>query len=77
LLVSATNAPLRVPGSDGLVHLEYDLLVTNAFAAPATLTSIEVMTTDGRELLRLSGEALAAVTEPLLKTAEAKPTGSP
>src|SRR5262245_31694370 len=24
LLVSAINTPLRVPGSDGLVHLEYD-----------------------------------------------------
>jgi hypothetical protein len=25
LLVSATNAPLRVLGSDGMEHLEYDL----------------------------------------------------
>src|SRR5919108_2640565 len=39
LLVSATNASLHVPGSDGLVHLEYYLLVTNVFVAPATLTS--------------------------------------
>ena len=43
ILVSATNAPLRVPGSDGLEHLEYDLVVTNAFASPVTLTAVEVM----------------------------------
>ena len=40
IVVSATNDPLRVSGSDGLDHLEYDLLVTNGFAAPVTLTSI-------------------------------------
>ena len=28
LVVSATNAPLRVLGSDGLMHLEYDLLIS-------------------------------------------------
>ena len=67
LVVSATNAPLSVPGSDGLTHVEYDLLVMNAFTAPATLTSIEVTTPDGRKLLELSGDALAAVTEPLLE----------
>ena len=42
IVVSATNDPLRVSGSDGLDHLEYDLLVTNGFAAPVTLTSIAV-----------------------------------
>jgi hypothetical protein len=73
LVVAATNAPLRVPGSDGLLHLEYDLLVTNVFVAPATLTSIEVTTPDGRRLLQLSGDALAAVTEPLLGTAATTP----
>src|SRR5215216_5767153 len=31
LLVSATNAPLRVLGSDGMEHLEYDLIISNAF----------------------------------------------
>ena len=29
LLVAAIGAPLRVPGSDGMTHLEYDLLVAN------------------------------------------------
>ena len=57
LLVSATNAPLRVLGSDGMEHLEYDLLITNVFTAPLALTSIEVTGPDGRVLLRLAGDA--------------------
>jgi hypothetical protein len=60
LLVSATNAPLRVFGSDGLEHLEYDLILTNVFAAPVTLTVVEVVAPDGQALLRLEGDALAA-----------------
>jgi hypothetical protein len=66
LVVSATNDPLRVCGSDGVDHLEYDLLVTNGFGAPVTLTSIAVSAPDGETLLRLDGEALAAVTQFLL-----------
>ncbi len=68
LLVSATNAPLRVLGSDGQEHLEYDLIITNVFTAPVTLTTVEVIAPDGRALLRLEGDALAAVTQPLLFT---------
>ena len=66
IVVSATNDPLRVSGSDGLDHLEYDLLVTNGFAAPVTLTAIAVTTPDGETLLRLAGDALATATQPLL-----------
>ncbi|MFN8677267.1 MAG: M23 family metallopeptidase [Thermomicrobiales bacterium] len=66
IVVSATNDPLRVAGSDGLDHLEYDLLVTNAFAAPVTLTSIAVTAPDGETLLSLDADALAAVTQRLL-----------
>jgi hypothetical protein len=55
LLVEATNRPLRVPGSDGLQHLEYDLIVSNVFTAPVTLTSLEVRSESGRTLLRLAG----------------------
>jgi murein DD-endopeptidase MepM/ murein hydrolase activator NlpD len=62
LLVASTNAPLRVLGSDGLQHLEYDLIFTNVFTAPVTLASIEVTGPDGSELLRLDGDALAAST---------------
>jgi Peptidase family M23 len=65
LLASATNAPLGVLGSDGMEHLEYDLLITNVFAAPVTLTAIEVTAPDGRVLLRLDGDTLLAVTQPV------------
>ena len=66
IVVSATNDPLRVSGSDGVDHLEYDLLVTNGFAAPVTLTSIAVTAPDGETLLRLEGDALVTATQPLL-----------
>jgi hypothetical protein len=66
IVVSTTNDPLRAPGSDGADHLEYDLLVTNAFTAPVTLSSVEVLAPDGERLLRLAGEDLVAATQPLL-----------
>lgn len=66
IVVVATNDPLRVPGSDGSDHLEYDLIVTNAFVAPVTLTAIEVIAPDGETVLRLDGDALVTVTQPLL-----------
>src|SRR5215213_6890063 len=66
IIVSATNDPLRVSGSDGLDHLEYDLLVTNGFAAPVTLAAIAVTAPDGETLLRLDGDALVTATQPLL-----------
>jgi hypothetical protein len=65
LLVSATNAPLRVLGSDGMEHLEYDLIITNVFTASVTLVSVDVVAEDGRQLLRLDGDALAAATQPV------------
>jgi hypothetical protein len=58
LLVSSTNAPLRVVGSDGREHLEYDLLLTNVFPAPVTLTAIDVLGPDGVSLLHLEGASL-------------------
>jgi hypothetical protein len=65
ILVAATNAPLRVRGSDGLDHLEYDLVVTNTFPVPVTLTVVDVLGADDRSLLRLEGSDLTAVTQPL------------
>src|SRR5215212_3423347 len=65
LLVSAIPDPLRVTGSDGMVHLEYDLVLTNVFTAPVTITAIEVLTTDDQSLLRLEGDSLEARTQPL------------
>jgi hypothetical protein len=66
IVVSATNDPLRVSGSDGVDHLEYDLLVTNGFTAPVTLTSIAVIGPDGEPLLQLDGDALVTATQPLI-----------
>jgi hypothetical protein len=66
IIVSATNDPLRVAGSGGVDHLEYDLLVTNGFSAPITLTSITALAPDGGTLLHLDGDALVAATQPLL-----------
>jgi hypothetical protein len=62
--VEALHAPQWVRGTDGRKHVEYDLAVTNAFSADATLESLEVRGA-GRRLLRLRGAALAAVTRPL------------
>jgi hypothetical protein len=66
IVVSATNDPLRVSGSDGVDHLEYDLLVTNGFTAPVTLTAITVTTLEGATLLQLEGDDLVTATQPLL-----------
>jgi Peptidase family M23 len=64
LVVSATN-PMRVLASDGLEHVVYDLIITNAFSAPVTLTVIEVLASDGTPLLRLAGDGLKSVTQPV------------
>ena len=52
-----------VRGDDGRDHVEYDLLVTNAFAAPVTLTAVEVT------LGRVDGATLAAATQGVLEQA--------
>jgi hypothetical protein len=65
LLVTAIHDPLRVTGSDGMVHLEYDLILTNVFTAPVTISTLEVLTPEGQSLLRLEGETLEAMTQPL------------
>ena len=65
IAVSAPQPPLSVPGSDGLRHVEYDLVVANTAAAPAALTAVEVLTAEGHLLLRLDGPALVAATQPL------------
>jgi hypothetical protein len=54
-----------VYGSDGRTHVDYDLVVTNAFTAEATLTSLTV-SGDGVQLLRLTGGGLAAHTHEII-----------
>ena len=64
LQVTATGAPQRVHGSDGREHVEFNLVITNGFTAEVTLTSL-VVRGGGKELLTLSGDALAATTHPI------------
>jgi hypothetical protein len=54
-----------VYGSDGREHVDYDLVTTNAFTAPVRLKSLHVRG-DGKTLLTLKGNALAAKTFPSL-----------
>ena len=72
LQVTPVDVPQRVHGSDGREHIDYNLVITNAFTAEVTLTSL-VVRGGGRELLALSGDALAAFTRPL---ASEEPTTS-
>lgn len=71
LRVEVSGAPQRVEGSDGHEHIEYDLIITDAFAADATLGSLEVLS-DGRLITSLSGTALGAAT---LEIGTFRPTG--
>ncbi len=66
IVVSAIGGPIGVPASDGLQHIEYDLVVTNVFSAPVMLSTIDVITLDGKPLLSLTRDDLLAATQPLL-----------
>jgi hypothetical protein len=61
LRVEVSGAPQRVHGSDGREHLEYDLVITNAFTGEATLRSLQVRG-DRRRVLSLGRAALGAAT---------------
>jgi hypothetical protein len=69
LEVRASGPPRHFRGTDGREHIDYDLLITNGFVADVTLRSVEVLNGRGRRLLRLEGDALAAVTFELLPPA--------
>ncbi|MFC5065644.1 M23 family metallopeptidase [Actinomycetospora atypica] len=60
---SVLDAPIPVPATDGRVHLAYELQVTNILTSPATVDAVEVVG-DGRPLLRLEGDGLAAWIKP-------------
>jgi hypothetical protein len=64
LRLEASHAPQAVFGSDGREHVEYDLVATNVFSAEATLEALRVRG-DGRTLLTLAGDPLAAFTRKL------------
>ena len=54
IVVAPIHDARVVRGDDGKDHVEYDLLVTNAFAAPVSLRSV-VVTAGGAEHLALGG----------------------
>jgi len=58
LHVESSNPPYAVFGSDGRLHVEYDLVLTNAFVGPATLDAVAVRA-DGKPALTLTGDARA------------------
>ncbi|HYZ67127.1 MAG TPA: hypothetical protein VE666_04850 [Mycobacterium sp.] len=64
LTVSSVNPPIRLVGSDGKTHLEYDLILQSMFNVPVTVTSIEVLGSDGASLLKLDGDEVVKVTTP-------------
>jgi Peptidase family M23 len=70
LRIELSGAPQRVFASDGREHIEYDLIVTDAFTGTATLRSLEVRG-GGRLLLSYNKVALAART---LLVGTSKPT---
>jgi hypothetical protein len=69
VLVTPLNVPHVVRGDDGRDHVEYDLLVVNAFAAPVTLTAVDVTSPNGKVLGRVDGATLAAATQGVLEQA--------
>ena len=68
--VKAIDPPRFVFGSDRRTHVEYDLVITNAFTDEVTLKSLTVRA-GGKRLLKLTGQELAAHTVTFLS---AKPS---
>ena len=62
LTAAVVGVPEPFRGSDGRLHVDYDLLLTNSLPAPVTVTSVEVLTPEGRQLLLMSTAEVAAKT---------------
>jgi hypothetical protein len=60
LVMSVPSTPRWFTGSDGRVHLVHELVLTNGFNVPVTVSSVTVNNLAGRPLARLEGDALAA-----------------
>ena len=79
LRTSVFGEPLYARGSDGKVHLEYDLLSTSVFRNPVRLIKVEVLAANGQRLLNLEGDDLKARTQPLgdtTPTSKVPPSGA-
>ena len=70
ILVSPIHEAQVVRGDDGMDHVEYELLVVNVFPEPVTLSSVTVLDSAGKELMRIEGDALAAATQTLFAKTE-------
>jgi hypothetical protein len=66
LMIKQLSSAYFVNGDDGNVHVEYDLLVTNAFTGPVTLKFVDVTDENGKTLMRLDGDLLVQATQTLL-----------
>lgn len=61
LIETVQSPPRWFTGSDGKVHLVYELLLTNAMTVPSTVSMVEVLDANsGATLIRLSGPSLLA-----------------
>jgi hypothetical protein len=63
LLMSVRDAPVRFTGSDGAVHLVYELWVTNFSSADIVINSVEILG-DGQVLQKLDDAAIARRLQP-------------
>src|SRR5438874_13010815 len=70
ILVSPIHEAQIVRADDGMDHVEYDLLVVSVLPEPVTLSSVTVVDPAGKELKRIQGDAVAAVTQPLFAHTE-------
>lgn len=70
LFVTPLHEASWVPGDDGKLHVEYDLLVVNTFPVPATVSAMEVLDPAGRVLARRTQPALTAITQNILDQAQ-------
>ena len=69
LIETVVSPPRWFTGTDGKVHLVYELLLTNALTVPATVSTVAVLNAkSGATLLRLTGpsllSAMSIVTSP-------------
>ena len=65
LVPTGTSTPRWFTGTDGLVHLVYEVQLTNGFALPMTLDEVTVDGDDGKEIASFTGTSLTAVMSPL------------
>jgi hypothetical protein len=67
LVPSVSTPPRWFRGTDGQVHLVYELLLINAFPVPVELTTVDVLNVDSGETLEtFTGDTLAAATSLLI-----------